>query len=52
MRLCSAAVRRRRGELLGGEAGQAEVRRSEEWMAAQGIRNASRMASMILTDLR
>jgi tetratricopeptide (TPR) repeat protein len=52
MRLCSAAARRRRGELLGGEAGQAEVRRSEEWMAAQGIQDASRMASMILTDLR
>ncbi|MFO0891378.1 MAG: hypothetical protein U0790_19820 [Isosphaeraceae bacterium] len=50
MRLCAAAARRRRGELLGGDAGRGEVAQSEVWMAGQGIQAPSRMAAMILTE--
>jgi hypothetical protein len=52
MRLCSAAVLRRLGELTGGTTGQAQVDRADDWMAHQSILNPSRMAAMILPPLR
>ncbi|WP_165230426.1 serine/threonine-protein kinase [Aquisphaera insulae] len=51
MRLCAAVARRRLGELLGGEAGAEEVRRADEWMAGEQVRDPSRMSSMILASL-
>ena len=51
MRFCSASVRRRLGELIGGDKGQAEVGLADQWMSDQKIRNPARMASMILTEL-
>ena len=51
MRLCTAAVRRRRGELLGGPAGEDEINRADLWMKGEKIQDPSRMASMILTRL-
>lgn len=51
MRLCSAAVRRRLGELIGGDAGRAAVVSSEDWMRGQEIRDPARMAGMILANL-
>jgi hypothetical protein len=44
MALFAAAARRARGELLGGEAGQALVVEADAWMAAQSIRRPDRMA--------
>ena len=35
MRLCSASVRRRLGELIGGDRGQADVARADHWMTDQ-----------------
>jgi hypothetical protein len=51
MRLCSAVVRRRLGELKGGDGGQAEIADADRWMADQKIQNPARMASMILAKL-
>ncbi len=51
MRLCSASVRRRLGELIGGDRGQAEVARADHWMTDQKIQNPACMASMILARL-
>jgi eukaryotic-like serine/threonine-protein kinase len=51
MRLCSAAVRRRLGELIGGDRGRAEVRRADGWMSEQKIHDPARMAAMILVEL-
>ena len=51
MRLCSAAVRRRLGELIGGDRGQADVARADHWMTDQKIQNPACMASMILAKL-
>ena len=51
MRLCSASVRRRLGELIGGDRGQADVARADHWMTDQKIQNPACMASMILARL-
>ncbi|QEH36217.1 Serine/threonine-protein kinase PknB [Aquisphaera giovannonii] len=51
MGLCAAATRRRLGELIGGDEGAAEVRRANDWMAGERVRDPSRMASMILAEL-
>jgi serine/threonine protein kinase/tetratricopeptide (TPR) repeat protein len=51
MRLCAASVRRRLGELEGGEHGQAGVAVADAWMTDQKIQNSARMASMIVTRL-
>jgi hypothetical protein len=48
MLLYSAAARRRRGQLLGGEQGKALVQAADEWMAAQDIRNPARLAAMLV----
>jgi serine/threonine protein kinase len=47
MGLCAAAARRRRGELLGGEAGQALVEAADEWMRQRDIRNPARMTALL-----
>jgi hypothetical protein len=51
MRLCSAAVRRRRGELIGGESGRTEIGCADDWMAKERIQNPDRMTAMILPPL-
>ena len=51
MRLCTAAVRRRRGELIGGRRGDDEINRADRWMKQENIQDPARMASMILTRL-
>lgn len=43
----TAACRRRRGELLGGDEGKALVEGADAWMAAQNIRNPGRFAAML-----
>jgi hypothetical protein len=47
MHLHRAVSLRRRGELVGGSQGAELVRRADEWVAAQGIRNSARMADML-----
>jgi serine/threonine protein kinase len=47
MRLHAAVARRRLGQLLGGTQGQELVRRAEEWMSGQKIRNLDRMAVLL-----
>jgi eukaryotic-like serine/threonine-protein kinase len=47
MLLFVAAARRRLGELLGGDKGQALVTRANAWMAARGIANPDRMTAML-----
>jgi predicted Ser/Thr protein kinase/tetratricopeptide (TPR) repeat protein len=42
-----AVARRRRGALLGGDRGRELVRKADDWMAAQGIVNASRITRLI-----
>ena len=51
MHLCAASVRRRQGELAGGDRGQADVARADRWMADQKIQNPAAMTSMILAKL-
>ena len=47
MALHAAAARRRRGELLGGDAGRGLVAAADAWMADQTIRNPARMTAML-----
>lgn len=47
MALHAAAARRRRGELVGGDAGGSLVASADGWMAGQGIRCPERMAAML-----
>lgn len=47
MALFAVVIRRRRGELLGGDEGGELVRSADVWMAAQKIKCPERMASMI-----
>jgi hypothetical protein len=47
MRLHAAVARRRLGQLVGGSEGQELVRRAEEWMTGQKIRNFDRMTRML-----
>jgi hypothetical protein len=46
MGLCAAAARRRRGELLGGEAGRALIAAADAWMREHGVRNPARMTAL------
>ena len=39
-------MRRRLGEILGGEEGRAQVERADSWMRQQGIQNPARMADV------
>jgi eukaryotic-like serine/threonine-protein kinase len=47
MALFAAAARRGRGELTGGDTGQALVAEADAWMARQSIRHPERMARML-----
>lgn len=47
MALYSAIARRRRGELMGEDEGQALVQQADDWMRGEGIRNPSGMATML-----
>jgi tetratricopeptide (TPR) repeat protein len=47
MPLHAAVARRRRGELMGGDAGQSLVASTDAWMAGQAIRNPDRMTGML-----
>jgi len=47
MALHAAAARRRRGELMGGDAGRGLVGSADAWMAGEGIRNPERMTAML-----
>jgi hypothetical protein len=47
MALHAVVCRRRRGELLGGDAGRELVAAADAWMAGQGIRRPERMAAML-----
>jgi hypothetical protein len=51
MRLCSATARRRLGERIGEERGQAGVARADQWMSDQQIQDPARMASLIVARL-
>jgi serine/threonine protein kinase len=46
MHLHCACARRRLGQLMGGDAGAAQVEDAERWMRAQAIRNPSRMCGL------
>ena len=48
MGLFAAVCRRARGRLAGGPDGRTLVAEGEAWMAGQGIRNAERMAALLL----
>jgi tetratricopeptide (TPR) repeat protein len=51
MRLCAVSVRRRLGELTGGDSGQEAIGRADQWMRDQKIQNPARMAAMIVPRL-
>src|SRR5439155_1508912 len=46
MELHTACVKLRRGQWMGGEAGEALKNEAEAWMRGQGIRSPERMAAM------
>ena len=50
-RLVAAAARRRRGQLIGGDAGERMVGVADTWMVARGIRDPGRMADMLAPAL-
>jgi hypothetical protein len=52
MALFTAATRRRRGELIGGEEGRALVQAADSSMETQNIRNPERMAATLLPSVR
>jgi hypothetical protein len=47
MRLYAAAARRRRGELVGGPAGQKLMADADAWMTGQGVRCVERMTALL-----
>jgi hypothetical protein len=47
MTLHATAARRRRGEVVGGDAGATIVASADAWMAGQGIRRPDRMTAML-----
>jgi len=52
MALHAAVARRRRGELMGGDAGRGLVATADAWMASQGIRSPERMTAMLAPGRR
>ena len=46
------AIQRQRGELLGGDAGQALIREAEAWAASQSIQEPERMAAFVAPSMR
>lgn len=51
MALHAAGARRRRGELMGGDAGRELVAAADAWMTGQSIRNPERMTAMLAPGL-
>ena len=47
MGLYAAAARRRRGVLIGGDAGRRLIEHADAWMSRQNIRNPARMTAML-----
>jgi hypothetical protein len=47
MALHAAAARRRRGELMGGDAGRTLIAAADAWMGGQSIKNPERMTAML-----
>jgi tetratricopeptide (TPR) repeat protein len=47
MNLHAAVARRRRGQLISGEAGAAAVREADAWMTSREIRNPEQMAALL-----
>jgi hypothetical protein len=47
MHLYAACARRRRGQLLGGDAGRRLVEEADAWMSGQAIRRPDRMADLL-----
>jgi eukaryotic-like serine/threonine-protein kinase len=47
MKLYAIAASRRRGELLAGDAGGDLIKKSDDWMLAQQIKNPAQMADML-----
>ena len=52
MRLYAAAARRRRGHLVGGDDGEAQVAEAEGWMRGHGVVNPRRMSAMLVPGFR
>jgi len=52
MSLYAAAAGRRRGELIGGDQGQALITIADAWMTSQQIKNPSRMTAMLAPGWR
>jgi serine/threonine protein kinase/tetratricopeptide (TPR) repeat protein len=52
MNLCAMAVRRRLGELRGGEEGQGLVSQADGWMTGQTVQNPPAMTALFLPELR
>jgi hypothetical protein len=48
MKLFAAVARRRRGELIGGDEGNALIAQSTAWMESQNIRDPVRMSNMVI----
>jgi hypothetical protein len=47
MRMYAAAARRQRGRLLGGDEGQELIRRADELMTGEGVREPDRVTHML-----
>jgi eukaryotic-like serine/threonine-protein kinase len=47
MALYAAVAKRRRGELMGGDEGQALVQQADDWMRGEQIKNPQGMATML-----
>ncbi|MEP7122990.1 MAG: AAA family ATPase [Byssovorax sp.] len=50
--LLEAAARRRRGQLLGGDAGRAEVALADQWMLSRGVVSPERTTAMLAPGFR
>jgi hypothetical protein len=52
MPLYAAAAHHRRGELLGGEEGKAELGRAAAWMREHGGQQLEQLSAILVPDLR
>lgn len=52
MALHAAAVRRRKGQIVGGDEGRALIESADAWMARQGITNPIRMTALFVPGFR